>query len=343
MIGEVMPTVDVQELFGVPERRPLLLWLLAKTPQEVSALVNRMQGILMMQSGGSPVHVWGMLNLAGKIGISRLHTFFGEAGRVDLDVLSTVQGLEAEFVHQLFNRIDAPKGLTSKDVVMVWGNSLLSKLDRFKQRFAVKILCVDNGPLESLQAKLGPIETIAEVSGQGLKQWIERAAQKHFALLNVGEASDLFADPYFAQAPPVLQPALPLRGLSWAADRDLIENSLCAIPPLRSTLAREQAMVEDDDEMCSNDGQDWVAPKERKTRPATPALTAESLAIWAAKNLKVQVDGKLRWARLKDLVEEAFKAGKPSDALLKSAGLGRIKVKGLRLVINKTKQRMVPK
>jgi hypothetical protein len=284
-----------------------------------------------------------MLNLIGKLGMSRLFTFWGHDRREDLDVLATVQGLEAEFVHQLFNRINAPNGLTSKDVVLVWGNNLLAKLDRFKERFVVNILCVDGGPLDSLQAKLRhPIQSLMDVTGQGLKQWIEQASQKHFATLSIGGNSDLFDDCYFAGAPPVPLPTSSLSGiLNTLDDQVLVKESFCPIPPLRATLARETAKEDEEDE-CSNDGKTYTGCAPKRKRPLMPSLTTESLSTWAERTLKVEDGGKLPWARLKDMVEDAFNAGKPSDALLRSAGLGFVATKGNRWVVNQAKKRLVP-
>ena len=339
----IVPMVDVAEAFGVRGQKPLLLWLLASKPKDVTPLVDRMKSTYFKQGASWDSFVWGMLRMCGKFGESRLFMFEGHDHRYDLDVLSTVQGLEAEFVHQLLNRINAPRGFTPKDVVLVWGNMLLQKLDRFKGYFEVNILCVDDAPIARLQVKLGStIDALGDVSGEGLRMWIEQRAQHHFRQLRLTDPADLLDDPYFSETVADAQmPWVPLEGLNHKRDALMIQESFCPIPPLRSTAQYFQMF--DSEEECSNDGDTYTGVVRGRKRKQPTRLTVDALKVWVAANLKPEEGGKLLWAALKTLLETAFQQGKPDENLMKSAGLVYRKTRGNRYVENAAGVRLVPK
>ena len=121
MMGETMPIVprvDIDEICGIGARKPLLLWLIGRKPQEITRLVENMKQSYFKPDTRRDIFVWGMLHLRGKLGDGRLFMFEGlrlegRRWRFDLDVLADVQGGEPDFIHQLVNRINVPGGFTA--------------------------------------------------------------------------------------------------------------------------------------------------------------------------------------------------------------------------------------
>ena len=348
MMGETMPIVprvDVDEICGIGARKPLLLWLIGADPEATTRLVDSMKQSYFKPDACWDSFVWGMLHMCGKLGDGRLFMFEGlrlegHRRRYDLDVLADVQGGEADFIHQLVNRINVPGGFTSKDVVLVWGNLLLSKLNAvFRRYFKAHLLCVDTSPIDRLQMKCGVIDVLEDVSGKGLRKWIEQKAHHNYQQMRVSDPGFFADDPYFSQTLTSAQmPWVPLEGLSGHSDALMIKESFVPIPPRRTKV--EHFTIGSDDE-ASHDGETYTGVHGRKRK--TPELTADSLRAWVTANLRAEIGGKFEWADLKKLLEDAFKQGKPDENLMKSAGLGFQKTNGKRWVKDlATGARLVP-
>ena len=325
----IIPRVDIDEICGIGARKPLLLWLIGGNPQEITRLVDKMKQSYFTPDARWDSFVWGMLNMCGKLGDGRLFTFEGlrpegrRGTRFDLDVLADVQGGEPDFIHHLVNRINVPGGFTSKDVVLVWGNFLLSKLNAvFRRYFTAHLLCVDNSPIERLQMKCGVIDVLEDVTGEGLRKWIEQRAHGHYQQMRVSDPGFFAGDPYFSETLTSAQmPWAPLEGLSVHSDALMIKESFVPIPPRRTKV--EHINIGSDDE-CSHDGETYtgIVARKRERAPAlTPELTSDALSAWVAANLEPKIGGKYSYTELKKMIESVFKQGKPSDGLMKLAGI----------------------
>jgi hypothetical protein len=153
---------------------------------------------------------------------------------------------------------------------------------------------------------------------------VEERAHRHFLELNGGGIADssVLNDPYFSSSRAKAQmPCTPLECLDGRRDEFMIRDSMCPIPPLRSKVQHYKIYDSEDD--CSNDGETYTGIARGK-RKRVPDLTSEALRAWVLANLEAKKGGQLSYTELKKMIGDAFQQGKPSDALMKAAGIDSV-------------------
>ena len=309
---------------------PLLVWLLGKDVLQIRKLWTAASNILHEETPNMREHMaWCMMNLVAKLGPAKLYMFEGLLRRLDMDVLAE-NGQEGEFLHYLFERTKAENGFACRDVVLVWGNAMLTKLGRFQKHFQVRLLWTDRSnpeDVKSLSKELGVfIDTLEDTTGRGVLTWLEEAGMRHIHSTDTN--ARLFSHPLMAQTRARVEAVkYTLKGLVCSDDKALIEGSMCKIAELRGLKRPEPES--DSDCSFNEDGTHWGTggprhPKKKKSKaaPSRPPITSDSIRAWAQTNLRVAPKSRLLYTEVKEMVKKSLGAESvPTELMMKQAGL----------------------
>ena len=329
-------------------RAPLLVWLLSRDIHEASNLVRQMLHNKLMIPHA--FDAWCMMDLVAMCGKSKVYMMTPQRDatglrRADMDALASVQ-LEREFLHYLFSRTKVEGGFKAEDVVILMGNMMLPRIDRFQGSFVVRLLNVDGSDTGGLAAKLcTPIDVLTINSPEALVLWLEKAVNGHRErVCNISSgpsASSVQNDPWFdlsRQSHRELASAHKLRGLTWEEDGLAIQASMCKIQPLRSV----QNEVKSDSDSDGGSVDEAGNPKVKKTRPTKKAkvtLTSTMLKQWVDQKLVENSASTLKWTVLKKAIVEHFQQ-KVENSLMESSGLRSFATNGRYLVKNESGNRL---
>ena len=325
-------------------RAPLLVWLLSRDIHEASKLVSKMLNATLLLP--HRFDVWGMMDLVAMCGNSKVYTMrtirdATDRSRGHMDALASVQ-LEREFLHYLFNRKQIEGGFKAEDVVILMGNMMLPRIDRFQGSFVVRLLNVDGSDTGGLAAKLcTPIDVLTVKSPEALVCWLEKAINGHSERVCNISSNSVLGDPWFdlsRQSHSELASAHKLRGLTWEGDHLAIQASMCKIQPPRSV----QHEVKSDSDSDGGSVDEAGNPKVKKTRPIKKAkvtLTSTMLKQWVVQKLVENSASTLNWTVLKKAIVEHFQQ-KVENNLMQSSGLQKLPTNGLTLVKNETGNRL---
>jgi hypothetical protein len=309
---------------------PLLVWLLGKDVLQIRKLWTAASNILHEETPNMREHMaWCMMNLVAKLGPAKLYMFEGLLRRLDMDVLAE-NGQEAKFLHYLFERTKAENGFEGRDVVLVWGNDMLTKLGRFQKHFQVRLLWTDRSnpeDVKSLSKELGVfIDTLEDTTGRGLLTWLEEAGMRHIHSTDTN--ARLFSHPLMAQTRARVEAIkYALKGLVYPDDQALIDGSMCKIAELRGLKRPEPES--DSDCSFNEDGTHWGTggprhPKKKKSEaaPSQPPVTSDSVRAWAEANLRVAPKSKLGYTEVKEMIKKSLKTDTQiSKLMMDAAGL----------------------
>lgn len=336
---------------------PLLLWLLGKEPQKISTYVHSLNSALYSQlpvsdppdSAATFLNVWGMMDLtflAETPGdLVRVFTFTGEKPsekarhRFDLDVLAEI-GLEQDFMHYAKKR-----EWEQRDVLLIWGNLLLTKLETWKRHFNVRLLSVEpeSDEMASLSIMLRtPIDVIGNLDAFQSK--LESTIMQH--VIDVGIASnlenkDLLSHPFFAASVEVAVKttlSCKLRLAQTKKDKFLIERSFCKIEPLRQA-AKDETESSSDGGSVDEGGNPRPVKKAKNAAASSAQPTSAVVKEWLLKELIVDASSGLQWGAMRKKAELHFKA-RVSNSMLLATGFKRFKSNGKTFVLDEAGNRM---